>query len=198
MKLRRSRNDVSGLVGKLRGEKHRDLDKSGVNPRHKTRRHIKRRQLVLCQKSHNLNERDFQSLGQWRDFGPWDVCRCVPLRAYCLVVELCHFQRRDLLALVKCKGISGTARYLPFQFIDIFSNGYRVDHHVRAMKRTCIGARSHSEVAGLPPKVAPLRAACTLAGNTTMKKTIRAILAACRREGIVRPTAPSNSQTPVK
>src|SRR5258707_5021140 len=72
------------------------------------------------------------------------------------------------------------------------------DHHVNAMKSACIGARSHNGVADLLPTPTPLRAALTFAGNTRMKKAISAIPAAIRMDGTRRPTAPANSQTPVK
>jgi hypothetical protein len=61
-----------------------------------------------------------------------------------------------------------------------------------------MGARSQSAVAGFPRRVTPERAARTLAGNTTMKNTMRENPAARLVRGSIKPTAPAISQRPVK
>lgn len=73
-----------------------------------------------------------------------------------------------------------------------------VDHQVRAMISSCMGARSHKGVTGLPRSVRPARAAWTLAGNNAMNSRTSAIPATRRTAGTRMPIAPRISQTPVK
>ena len=58
------------------------------------------------------------------------------------------------------------------------------------MNKTCMGARSHRGVAGLPASVVFFTAAFTLAGNITISSAIRQMPASERNRGKSNPPRP--------